>query len=73
MGVVMESQKQRSPQDIKAEWDRRGISMRKWAGQHGFSPATVHQVLTGKNSGAIGTGHRIAVTLGIKQGDIDAG
>ena len=67
----METQKQRTAQEVKADWSRKGISMRKWALQHGFSPVTVHQVITGKNSCAIGMGHRIAVTLGIKQGEID--
>ena len=68
----MEAQKQRTPQDVRAEWNRKGISMRKWALQHGFSPVTVCQVINGQNSGAIGIGHRIAVSLGIKHGDIDA-
>lgn len=70
--ALMEPQVQRTAQDIKADWSRRGISMRQWALKHGFHPATVHEVLTGQNSGAIGVGHRIAVTLGIKHGVVDA-
>lgn len=67
----MGTQKHRSPQEVREEWLRRGISMRMWAIQHDFSPITVHNVLTGKNSGSIGVGHRIAVSMGIKDGVVD--
>lgn len=66
----MKSQKVRTPQEIRAEWLRKGLGQNEWARQHGFNPATVSQVLNGRNSGARGTGHKIAVMLGLKEGEI---
>lgn len=69
-GGIMKPQPTRSPQDVRADWFRKGVSLNAWARCHGFSPATVSQVLNGKNNCAFGAGHRIAVTLGIKDGEI---
>ena len=44
--------------------------MASWAKINGFSPVTVFQVLNGTNAGTRGVGHKIAVTLGIKDGEI---
>jgi len=66
----MKTRTTRTPQEIRAEWLRKGTSQADWARQHEFNPATVSQVMTGKNTGARGVGHRIAVTLGIKEGEI---
>lgn len=66
----MEARKTRTPQEIRAEWSRLGLSQADWARKNGFSPATVSQVLNGKNTCARGTGHVIAVKLGIKDGVI---
>ena len=57
-------------QEIRAEWLRKGLTQNGWAREHGFNPASVSQVLSGRNSGARGTGHRIAVMLGLKDGEI---
>lgn len=66
----MKSQNQRTPQEIRAEWLRKGITQNSWARKHGFNLATVSQVMNGKNTGSRGTGHKIAVLLGIKDGEI---
>ncbi len=66
----MKAQKLRTPQEIRAEWLRKGLGQNDWARRHGFNPATVSQVLNGKNTGARGAGHKIAVMLGIKDGEI---
>lgn len=66
----MKPQKLRTPQEIRAEWLRKGMGQNDWARTHGFTPATVSQVLNGRNSGARGVGHKIAVMLGIKDGEI---
>ncbi len=66
----MKPQKLRTPQDIRAEWLRKGVTQNEWARKHGFTMATVSQVMTGRNSAARGVGHRIAVLLGIKDGEI---
>jgi gp16 family phage-associated protein len=71
----MKAQKLRTPQEIKDEWIRKGLGQNDWARRHGFHPATVSQVLNGINKATKGDGHRIAVMLGIKDGEIveDAG
>lgn len=66
----MKSRKLTTPQEIRAEWRRKGMTQADWARQHGFDRATVNQVLTGKNTGSRGVGHKIAVLLGIKDGEI---
>lgn len=49
---------------------RTGKTIKAWAHEHGFDEATVAQVLRGHNKGSRGVGHKIAVTLGIKDGEI---
>lgn len=66
----MESRDIRTTQDVRADWLRKGISEAEWAREHGFSPATVNQVLNGRNRATRGVGHKIAVMLGIKDGVI---
>lgn len=60
----------RTPQEIRAEWLRKGLGQNEWARKHGFNPVTVSQVLNGKNNGSRGQGHKIAIALGIKDGEI---
>jgi gp16 family phage-associated protein len=66
----MKAQKLATPQEIRSGWLRKGITQNQWARDHGFNLATVSQVLNGKNSGSRGTGHKIAVMLGLKDGEI---
>lgn len=44
-----------------------GKSVRAWALEHNFSPATVYAVLQGANQGLRGEGHRVAIALGLKE------
>jgi len=60
----------RTPQEVRAEFLRKGLSIGSWADKHGFDRATVNQVLTGRNSATRGVGHKIAVMLGLKDGEI---
>lgn len=66
----MKTQKLRTVQEIRAEWLRKGLTQNDWAKKHGFVPSAVSQVLNGQNSGRKGVGHKIAVLLGIKDGEI---
>lgn len=66
----MKTRNIRTPQEVRAEWLRKGMGQNDWARANGFTPATVSQVLNGRNSGARGVGHKIAVMLGIKDGEI---
>lgn len=60
----------RTPQEVKDEFLRTGTSSTAWAKAHGFDPATVNQVINGRNAGTRGVGHKIAVLLGLKDGVI---
>lgn len=60
----------RTVQQVRREFLRKGISIGSWADQHGFSRASVNQVLTGRNAASVGVGHKIAVMLGLKDGEI---
>jgi len=64
----MKPQTTRTAQEIREEWLYQGMGQNEWARMHGFNPATVSQVLSGKNTGARGVGHKVAVALGIKNG-----
>jgi len=69
----MKKPKIRTPQDVRNEFIRKGVSMASWARAHGFDKATVSQVLSGENAATRGKGHKIAVLLGIKDGEIVEG
>jgi len=66
----MKTRTLKTPQDVKEEFLRTGTSSASWARAHGFDPATVNQVINGRNAGTRGVGHKIAVTLGLKDGVI---
>lgn len=55
---------------MRAEFDRKGISISKWAKAHGVDRSTTYQVLRGEKKGRRGEAHRVAVLLGIKEGVI---
>lgn len=56
--------------DIRAEFHRKGISISAWALANGFSPNLVFEVLSGRKKGDRGQSHKIAVSLGLKEGEI---
>lgn len=60
----------RSPEDVRAEFQRKGISIAGWAAAHGFSTNLVFEVLAGRKKCIRGQSHRIAVMLGLKEGEI---
>lgn len=68
----------RRGEEVRAEFNLRGISISAWARQHGFSAQLVYQVLDGRKRCLRGQSHQIAVKLGLKVGivgstnDIDA-
>lgn len=66
----MEGRTIRTPQEVRNEFIRKGISFARWARENGFDKATVSQVLCGCNAATRGKGHKIAVLLGIKDGEI---
>jgi gp16 family phage-associated protein len=66
----MKKQTIRTQQEVRNDFNRKGISMASWARANGFDKATVSQVLSGCNAATRGQGHKIAVLLGIKDGEI---
>lgn len=54
--------------EIRHEFEQRGISISEWARTRGFSTALVYQVMSGKRKALRGQSHQIAVALGMKQG-----
>lgn len=63
----------RTPEEVKADFARKGISLSAWARQNGIHPKQVHDVLSGRTRGKYGDAHKIAVLLGIKDGEIIEG
>lgn len=54
--------------DVRRELERRGMTVRGWAREHGFSERLVHEVISGRKKGRWGQAHNIAVLLGLKEG-----
>lgn len=66
----MKARSLRTVQQVRAEFLRTGTTIGSWADKNGFPRATVNQVLTGRNAATYGIGHKIAVLLGLKDGEI---
>lgn len=63
--------KLKTPKEARDELNKRGLSVSKWARQHGLSESIVSAVLRGERKGLRGETHRAAVLLGIKDGVIE--
>ena len=57
-------------EEAKADFIRKGVSISAWAKEHGFNRTLVHSVLTGERPCRFGQSHKVAVLLGIKEGEI---
>jgi gp16 family phage-associated protein len=62
----------KKPLHVRSEFARKGVQIADWARVHGVNPQLVHNILSGKpgRSYRSGQSHRIAVLLGIKDGEI---
>jgi gp16 family phage-associated protein len=60
----------RSSDDVRAEFKRKGISISEWAIANGYPPNLVYEVLADRRNPTRGKTHRIAVQLGLKDGEI---
>lgn len=56
-----------------AMFRRKGVSVAAWSRANGFNPRLVFEVLSGRKAAHRGASHRIAVMLGIKDGDLTDG
>lgn len=60
----------RTPQQVREEFVKKGVSIAKWALLNGFNPNAVSDILNGRKRGVRGEAHKIAVKLGLKAGEI---
>ena len=65
----MANQKVLTPEQVKQRFKQRGITVTKWAEEHGFKRNAVYRVLNGFDKAHYGQAHDIAVTLGLKSSD----
>lgn len=59
-----------TPQQAQADLERKGLAISAWARAHGLKIWAVRDVLRGKHKALRGDGHKAAVLLGIKDGEI---
>ena len=57
--------------EVRADLDRRGLTIREWSRRNGISDRIVRELLRGRFKGRHGAAHRAAVLLGIKDGVIE--
>ncbi|MCK1791654.1 DNA-binding protein [Pseudomonas violetae] len=60
-----------TPEQARADLDRRGISIAEFSRKHGLNKNLVSDLLNGRIKGRRGEAHRAAVLLGIKDGVIE--
>ncbi|MFZ5659171.1 MAG: DNA-binding protein [Pseudomonadota bacterium] len=60
----------RTKEEVLAEFQRKGIAVAAWATAHGFNTNLVWEVLAGRKKGVRGQSHKIAVMLGLKEGEV---
>ncbi|WNC95477.1 DNA-binding protein (plasmid) [Paraburkholderia sp. FT54] len=58
-------------EDVRAEFDRCGLSVSSWAAKHGIHRNIVSGVLQGRLKGKRGHAHNAAVLLGLKDGVVN--
>ena len=49
---------------------KHGLTLKEWARRHGVSANLVNAVINSKTSCSINKGHKVAVLLGLKKGEI---
>ena len=57
-------------EEVVADFERKGISVSSWAKKHNIPRSIVYGVLNGSRKARFGLGHKAAVLLGIKDGEI---
>jgi gp16 family phage-associated protein len=58
----------RGVDEVRHEFEVRGLSIAEWARAHGYSSQLVYQILGGRTRCLRGQSHQIAVHLGLKRG-----
>lgn len=60
----------KTPDQVKADFRKAGITINEWSKKHGFKPQAVSLVIGGKVKCYYGNAHKIAVLLGLKDGNV---
>lgn len=60
----------RTPQEVREGFRRQGLSVSEWARSNKVGPQIVFDLLSGKAKGHRGKAHKVAVLLGLKEGEI---
>jgi len=61
----------RTPDQVRADFEARGLTIAEWSRSHQIKSQTVRDLLLGRIKGRYGEAHRAAVLLGLKAGRID--
>ena len=62
--------KLKTPEQARAWFDHKGLSIAAWARDHGVGRSLVYEVLAGRKKCKRGDSHKVAVLLGLKHGEI---
>ncbi|MGB3289609.1 MAG: DNA-binding protein [Burkholderiaceae bacterium] len=62
--------KTRTADEVRKELHKKGVSIAQWAVANGYSPQLVYEILGGKRQCLRGQSHAIAISLGMKAGEI---
>lgn len=62
--------KLRTAKEVRAELERKGVSVTAWAVANQFNPNLVLDILAGNRKAVRGQSHDIAVKLGLKRGEL---
>ena len=57
--------------EVRADFDRRGLTIREWSRRNGLCDRIVREVLRGRFQGKYGAAHKAAVLLGLKDGVVE--
>lgn len=62
----------KTPDQVRAEFERRGDTLAAFARRNGYTPHQVYNVMGGVYKGKYGRAHEIAVKLGLKKAEVAA-
>lgn len=62
----MPKNKAKTAEQVKREFEEKGLSFTQWAEENGYAREYVSRVLNGSVRATRGKGHEIAVKLGLK-------
>lgn len=57
--------------EVKRDFERRGISAANWARAHDIRPGVIYEIFSNRSACKRGEAHRAAVLLGIKDGVVE--